>query len=80
MDVRREGKRGLLHPLAGQNSMFFDFLVENSMFYGVFKQIICFCPPPGKFCPPLEKSLRTPMPILALASFVVATFVSDIKD
>jgi len=27
-----------------------------------FRQIVLFAPPPpGKFCPPLEKSLRTPM-------------------
>ena len=37
-----EGKRGPLPPpLAGQNSMFFD---ENSIFFGVFRQIVCFCP------------------------------------
>jgi len=46
--------------LVGQNSMFLTFLVENSMFLGVFQANSMF-PPPGKFCPPLEKSLRTPM-------------------
>ncbi len=64
MGVRREGKRGLLPhtpqppgPLAGQNS--------RSMFFSTFfKKNNLFLPPaPGKFCPTLEKSLRTPMPV-----------------
>jgi len=32
MGVRRRGQEGALVPLAGQNSMFFDFKKENSMF------------------------------------------------
>ncbi len=44
-------------PLADQNSMFFDFLEENSMFLGVFfRQIVCSPPHPGKLCPPGKKS------------------------
>ncbi len=45
------GKRGPLTPLPGQNSMFFDFLEENSMFLDVFREIVCFCPPPWKILP-----------------------------
>jgi len=54
MGVRRGGQEGALTPLADQNSMFFDFLEENSMFLGFFRQIVCFGPPwkilpsPGK--------------------------------
>jgi hypothetical protein len=66
MSVRREGLEGALAPppLAGQNkkACFSNFLKENSMFLGIFRQILCFChTPPGKFCPPLKKSLRTPI-------------------
>jgi len=40
--VRRGGQEG--PPFAGQNSMFFDFLIENSLFLSIFRQIVCFCP------------------------------------
>ncbi len=40
MGVRIEGQEGALAPppplLAGQNSMFYDFLEEKSLFLGVF--------------------------------------------
>ena len=67
MGVRNGGQEGALAPppppsLAGQNSMFFDLFSEKyvAYFLVLFRQISCFCPP-GKCCPPLEKSLRTPM-------------------
>ena len=55
---------GTCPPLACQNSMFFAFFEENSIFLGVFQANSMFLPPPEKFCPPLEKSLRTPMLIV----------------
>ena len=57
MDVHRGGQEGHLPPLAGQNIMFFGFFNDSGMFLGIFSQIDCFCPP-------LEKSLRTPMAIV----------------
>jgi len=52
MGVPRGGQEGALDPpWPAKIVCFFTFLEENSM----------FLPPPGKFCPPLEKSLRTPM-------------------
>jgi len=49
-----EGKRGHRPPpWAAKIVCFFPFL----------KKIVCFCPSPGKFCLPLEKSLRTPLKI-----------------
>jgi len=57
-----EGKRGYLPPLTGKNSMFFfTFLKENSMFLGIFGANSMFLTPFGKFCPPLKKSMWTPM-------------------
>ncbi len=67
MGVRRGGQEGggPLPPWPAKIVSFLTFLGENSMFLGAFRQIVCFCThtprPPGKFCPPLEKSLRTPM-------------------
>jgi len=53
LGVHRGGQQGALPPppLAGQSSMFFDFLGENSMFLGGFRQIVCFCPFPWKLLP-----------------------------
>jgi hypothetical protein len=50
------GKRGLLPspPWSAKIVCFQSFLQENTMFLSIFRQIVCFCPP-------LEKSLRTPM-------------------
>jgi len=53
MGVRRGGQEGALAPpWPAKIACFSTFLKENSM----------FLPLPRKFCPPLEKSLRTPMP------------------
>ncbi len=41
-----EGKRGLLPPLAGQNSIFLTILRENCMILGIFKANSMFLPPP----------------------------------
>jgi hypothetical protein len=67
MGVRRGGQEGALAPplppLADKNSMFFDFFERKWAVLGILKANSMFLPlpPPGKFCPPLEKSLRTPM-------------------
>jgi len=52
MGVRKKGKRGHLPPaLAGYIVCFSTFLKENSMFLGIFRQIVYFCPPPWKILP-----------------------------
>ena len=63
--VRRRGQEGSLAPPWSDKIVCFStFLVENSMFETYFMQICSmFLPPTGKFCPPLEKSLRTRMAI-----------------
>jgi len=67
MGVRRGGQEGP-PPLSGQNTMIFNFFEENGIFLGVLRQMVCFAPPlPGKFCPPLEKNLRTPINEVAVA-------------
>jgi len=54
--IQGKARGGLCHPLAGQNSMFFNIFKVNSIFLMFFlRQIVCFCPPPP------DKSLRTLM-------------------
>ncbi len=54
LGVSRGGREGALAPppLAGQNSMLFDFLKENSMLLSIFREIVChpwkILPSPGK--------------------------------
>jgi hypothetical protein len=54
MGVRRGGQEGALTPLTDQNSMFFDFLEENSMFLGFFR------PPLENFALPWKKVCGRP--------------------
>ncbi len=67
MGVRRGGQGGLLppsgRPSPAKNSMFLDFFAKNSIFLLLFRQKVGSCAPLPleNFCPPLEKSLRTPM-------------------
>jgi len=52
MGVRRGGQEGALDPpWPAKIVCFLTFLEENSMFLGVFRQIVCFCPPPWKILP-----------------------------
>ena len=65
MGVRNGGQEGALapppRPWPAKIVCFSTFFGENSIFLSVFSANSMFLPPPGKFCPPLEKSLRTPM-------------------
>ncbi len=51
--------------------LFLRKIVSFQLFY---MQIVCFCSPPGKFCPPLEKSLRTPMVVVYLMKLIWEQF------
>jgi hypothetical protein len=61
MGIRKGRQGGLLPHFARQNSMFFHFIREKFYLLGCLQQKNMFLTPPGKFCPPLQKSLRTPM-------------------
>ncbi len=50
-------------PRPAKNSVFLDLFGKNSIFLLFFRQKVGYCPP-RNFCPPLEKSLRTPMFVL----------------
>jgi hypothetical protein len=65
MGVRRGGQGGLLplpgRPMPAKNSMFLDFFGKNSIFFVALQAKSRFLALLENFCPPLEKSLRTPM-------------------
>ncbi len=50
-------------PRPAKNIMFLDYFWKNGIFFVAFQATSRFLPPPPleNFCPPLEKSLRTPM-------------------
>jgi hypothetical protein len=56
-----EGKRGTCHPWPAKMVCFLTFLKEKSIFFSIFWGNSMFLPCPRKYCPPLEKSLRTSM-------------------
>jgi len=56
MGVRRGGQEGALDPpWPAKIVCFLTFLEENSMFLGVFRKIVCFCPPLENFALPWKK-------------------------
>jgi len=66
MGVRKGGQEGALAsppppPWPGKILCFLTLIEKNSIFLGFLRQIVYFCPP-------LEKSLRTPMPLNQLLS------------